>query len=134
VSFNNFLRKMTLICRQRWPFSENFWAVNSLVERTDLADHLEHFIRFEGFSSVLLLPSDRAMLSEKQYCVRPSSLVMPRKLPRRGGKVNSCPTKVNLYSAELTFVIFEMKTKLSALWVIRNCNKIFLTILILGIR
>ena len=103
------------------------------MESTDLADHLEHFIRFGKFSSVLLLPSDRAMLSEKQYCVRPSSPVMPRNLPRRGGKVNSCPTKVNLYSAELTFVIFEKKTKLSASWAIRNCNKIFLTIVMLGI-
>jgi hypothetical protein len=51
-----------------------------------------------------------------------------------GGKVNSCPTKVNLYSAELTFVIYGKKTKLSALWVIRNCNKIFLTFVNLGKR
>ena len=49
MSFNNFPRKITLICTQRSPFSVNFWAVNSLVERTDLADHLEHFIRFESF-------------------------------------------------------------------------------------
>jgi hypothetical protein len=51
-----------------------------------------------------------------------------------GGEVNICPTKVNLYSAQLTFFIFENKTKLSALWVIRNCNEILLTIVILGIR
>ena len=49
MSFNNFPRKITLICKQQSPFSENFRAVNSVVERTDLADHLEHFIRFESF-------------------------------------------------------------------------------------
>ena len=135
MSFNDFPRKMTLICTQQSPFAVIFWPANSLVERTDLADHLEHFIRFESFFGFIFSIRQSDVERKTILCKAVLSGDAAEAASSGGGrKVNSCPTKVNLYTAELIFVIFEKKRKSSALWVTRNCNKVFLTIVMLGVR